>query len=139
MAPLFQNWIIKEPQVAINAFESLDHLLRAKVGPELIKSWTREQPEQAGEWLLSYKEPTQKIILVEALLNEWSKNDPISAYAWLGNIPEGNVRDVGIEQLIRREVHDDPERAMLWAFEISDKQLSESYVESIAQTYFSEE
>lgn len=114
---VLKNWIQSEPAEAMAYVAGeVDPDRQRDFYRNAFRTWSREDPEQATEWLSSLPEDLKRADEVyRDVANNYVNHDPMAASEWIATLEAGAARDSSVETLVGKVARTDPEAAFIWA------------------------
>lgn len=97
----------------------------------LLYEWTRRDPQEAAEVILSLDDNPNKTSHVHSIASNWYDKSPDIALNWVFNLPQGILRDSTIASLAQKVGRFDATEAAYIAAEIADESTLERVMKQL--------
>ena len=107
-----------DPQRWLARLDELPAEKRLNAIAGVARGLAANDPQNAVEWALSLKDPTQRDQAFGAVTSTWAMNDVYETATWIDSLPSGANRDNATRGLVSALSFSEPETAWTWALSI---------------------
>lgn len=120
------TWAQDQPREVASYLDSQPEV-QAEFLPLLSDSWSRRQPLEAADWIISKPGSSHRNTAIRKALWNWTTQNPSSAADWIDAQPSGSARDHAIAGFTTAAAEFNPSTALEWTGKISNLELRKEF------------